>query len=175
MFKSTFLFFSMISWVLLSSVSSVSSDSTEKLGNTIFKTIQDNDFNALKELIFTTDDVLQTIEEYDMPEDRKQKLIEGFVGKMESDLKTTIDQIEIGFKAIRKKIESKKCKKEIQLTKCSPNTSGIEGLPFEIGHLEIEFTCMNETETIDVEIIKTNTGWYILEKLRLKPKNPQGF
>ena len=104
---------------------------------------------------------------FEMDEERKIKVKKSLIEKINSDSDITISTIEKGFKEIREAFESKKCKKRIEIHKITPKTSVVNGLPFEIGDLRIEFKCGNTIEAINVEVIKTESGWYILEKLRL--------
>lgn len=152
-------------WNLLSSVHMVIPTSAEDLGNKIFEAIKQDNFEMIKGLIVTTDDIIQTINHSDMDEEKKESFKIGLVGKIETDSEKTLQQIEDGFKDIREVFVSKKCKKGVAMGKITSRTSPIKG--FQIGDLEIEFICKEDVETINVEIIKTKSGWFILEKLRL--------
>lgn len=156
-----------ISVIILSFTKSNSSTSADDLGNKIFKAIEQNDFESIKNMMVSTADVVSTLDHFEMEEERKVKVKKSLTEKITGDWELTMTTIEKGFKEIREVFESKKCKKGIIIHKITPKTSVVNGLPFEIGDLRIEFKCGKNIDAMNVEIIKTETGWYILEKLRM--------
>jgi hypothetical protein len=142
----------------------------EELGAQIYKAIEANDLEAIKGLIVTTEDIIATLDHFDMDTNRREKVKRSLVEKVEQDMPLTIATIEKGFKNIQAVFSSKKCKKGHSMGNISQNINVVNGLPFEIGALEIEIVCGKHLEKMTVEIIHTETGWYILEKLRLLPQ-----
>jgi hypothetical protein len=149
--------------VLVSSGSST----PEELAGRIFSAIQSNDFGAIRNLMVDTDDVAATLDHFDMDANRREKMKKSLVGKIQTDMESTLSTIEGGFNDIQTVFSSKKCKKGVVMGTVNRNSSPVNGLPFEIGDLDIEIVCGKHVEKMTVEIIHTETGWYILEKLRL--------
>ena len=147
----------------------VSSGSTtpEELAGRIFSAIESNDFGAIRQLMVDTDDVAATLDHFEMDANRREKMKKSLVEKIQTDMELTLSTIETGFNDIRSVFSSKKCKKGIVMGTVNRNTSVVNGLPFEIGDLDIEIVCGKHQEKMTVEIIQTESGWYILEKLRL--------
>lgn len=156
-----------LSLIILSFTKSISSTGTDDLGNKIFKAIEQNDFESIKKVMVSTVDVESTLDHFEMDEARKANVKKSLTEKITGDWELTMTTIEKGFKEIREVFESKKCKKGIVIHKITPKTSVVNGLPFEIGDLMIEFKCGKTIDAMNVEIIKTESGWYILEKLRM--------
>jgi hypothetical protein len=146
----------------------VSSGSTtpEELAGRIFSAIESNDFGAIRQLMVDTDDVAATLDHFEMDANRREKVKKSLVEKIQTDMELTLSTIETGFNDIRSVFSSKKCKKGIVMGTVNRNTSVVNGLPFEIGDLDIEIVCGKHQEKMTVEIIHTESGWYILEKLR---------
>ena len=165
--KITSIVFIGLCFIILSFAKSSSSTGTDDLGNKIFNAIEENDFEAIKKMMVSTEDVESTLDHFEMDESRKTNVKKSLTEKITGDWELTMTTIEKGFKEIREVFESKKCKKGIVIHKITPKTSVINGLPFEIGDLRIEFKCGKTIDAMNVEIIKTESGWYILEKLRL--------
>lgn len=165
--KITSIVFIGLSFIILSFTKSSSSTGTDDLGNKIFNAIEQNDFESIKKMMVSTADVENTLDHFQMDEARKANVKKSLIEKITGDWELTITTIEKGFKDIREVFESKKCKKGIVIHKITPKTSVVNGLPFEIGDLRIEFKCGKTIHAMNVEIIKTESGWYILEKLRL--------
>ncbi len=151
---------------LLMLVSSGSS-TPEELAGRIFSAIESNDFGAIRQLMVDTDDVAATLDHFEMDANRREKMKKSLVEKIQTDMELTLSTIETGFNDIRSVFSSKKCKKGIVMGTVNRNTSVVNGLPFEIGDLDIEIVCGKHQEKMTVEIIQTESGWYILEKLRL--------
>ena len=151
---------------LLMLVSSGSS-TPEELAGRIFSAIESNDFGAIRQLMVDTDDVAATLDHFEMDANRREKMKKSLVEKIQTDMELTLSTIETGFNDIRSVFSSKKCKKGIVMGTVNRNTSVVNGLPFEIGDLDIEIVCGKHQEKMTVEIIHTESGWYILEKLRL--------
>lgn len=154
-----------LAWHLLSSVNAVNPTSAEDLGNKIFESIKQGDFETIKALIVSSEDIIQTINHSNLNEEKKESLKVSLIEKLETDSEKTLIQIENGFKKTREVFESKKCKNGVEINKIKSQVNPVLGL--EIGELEIEFICKKNIETINVEVIKTESGWFILEKLRL--------
>ena len=156
-----------LSLIILSFTKSSSSTEADDLGNKIFNAIEQNDFESIKKMMVSTADVESTLDHFEMDEGRKANVKKSLTEKIAGDWELTMTTVEKGFKEIREVFESKKCKKGIVIHKITPKTSIVNGLPFEIGDLRIEFKCGKTIDAMNVEIIKTESGWYILEKLRL--------
>ena len=156
-----------LSLIILSFTKSSHSTGTNDLGNKIFNAIEQNDFESIKKMMVSTADVVSTLDHFEMDEARKANVKKSLTEKITGDWELTMTTIEKGFKDIRAVFASKKCKKDIIISKIIPKTSVVSELPFEIGDLRIEFKCGKTIDAMNVEIIKTESGWYILEKLRL--------
>jgi hypothetical protein len=156
-----------LSLIILSFTKSSSSTGTDDLGNKIVNAIEQNDFESIKKMMVSTADIESTLDHFEMDEARKANVKKSLIEKIIGDLELTLTAIEKGFKDIREVFESKKCKKGVVIHKITPKTSVVNELPFEIGDLRIEFKCGKTIDAMNVEIIKTESGWYILEKLRL--------
>lgn len=161
------IIFIALSLTILSFTTISSSTETDELGKKIFHAIEQNDFESIKKMMVSTTDVESTLDNIEMDEDRKINVKKSLIEKINVDRDLTISTIEKGFKEIREVFESKRCKKGIEIHKVTPKTSVVNGLPFEIGDLRIEFKCGKTIEAMNVKVIKTESGWYILEKLRL--------
>jgi len=144
-----------------------SSKETDEFGLKVFQAIEQNDFELIKKMMVSKEDVESTLDHFEMDEARKSNVKKSLTAKITEDWELTMSTIEKGFYEIREVFESKKCKKDIIIHRIKRNTSVVHGLPFEIGELKIEFKCGKTVNAFNVEIIKTETGWYILEKLRL--------
>jgi hypothetical protein len=140
---------------------------SDELENEIFEAIKANNFKKIKELIVTEDEVLSTIEASQIPASDKKEFKTQFINHFKAERKQTVERIKDGFKEINEQIDSEGCRTKIVIGKVSYNTNKMRNMPFELGHLEIEYSCDDVKETIDVEVIKTTDGWRILEKLRL--------
>ena len=153
-------------FTLLMLVSS-GSKTPEELAKRIFSAIEVNDFGVIQHLLVDPADVALTLDHFEMDANRREKVKKSLVGKIQTDMELTLSTIETGFNDIRSVFSSKKCKKGIVMGTVNRNTSVVNGLPFEIGDLDIEIVCGKHQEKMTVEIIQTESGWYILEKLRL--------
>ena len=152
---------------LLMLVSSGSS-TPEELAGRIFTAIESNDFGAIRKLMVDPADVALTLDHVDMDANRREKVKKSLVEKIQMDMELTLSTIETGFNDIRSVFSSKKWKQGIvEMDFVSSLTEEEIGLPFEIGDLDIEIVCGKHHERMTVEIIHTESGWYILEKLRL--------
>jgi hypothetical protein len=156
-------------FTLLMLVSS-GSKTPEELAKRIFSAIEANDFGAIQQLMVDPADVAFTLDHFDMDANRREKVKRSLVEKVEQDMPLTVATIERGFNDIQAVFSSKKCKKGIGMGTVTRNSSPVNGLPFEIGDLDIEIVCGKHLEKMTVEIIHTESGWYILEKLRLLPQ-----
>jgi hypothetical protein len=152
------------------------SKTPEELAKRIFSAIEANDFGAIQQLMVDPADIALTLDHFEMDANRREKVKRSLVEKMEQDMPLTVSTIEKGFKDVQAVLSSKKCKKCIvDMGLVNSITSQEIGLPFEIGDLDIEILCYKQVEKISVEkmtveIIHTESGWYILEKLRLLPQ-----
>lgn len=156
-------------FTLLMLVSS-GSKTPEELARRIFSAIEANDFGVIQQLMVDPADVAFTLDHFDMDANRREKVKRSLVEKVEQDMPLTVATIERGFNDIQAVFSSKKCKKGIVMGTVTRNSSPVNGLPFEIGDLDIEIVCGKHYEKMTVEIIHTESGWYILEKLRLLPQ-----
>ena len=154
-------FFSLL--MLLSSGSST----PEELAGRILTAIESNDFGAIRKLMVDPADVALTLDHFDMDANRRERVKKSLVEKIQMDMELTLSTIEDGFNNIQTVFSSKKCKKGVFMGSITRNSSPVNGLPFEIGDLDIEMVCGKHHEKMTVEIIHTETGWYVLEKLRL--------
>ena len=139
----------------------------EELAGRIFTAIESNDFGAIRKLMVDPADVALTLDHFDMDANRREKVKKSLVEKIQTDMELTLSTIEGGFNDIKTVFSSKKCKKGIVMGTVTRNSSPVNGLPFEIGDLDIEIVCGKHHERMTVEIIHTESGWYVLEKLRL--------
>jgi hypothetical protein len=142
----------------------------EELAGRIFTAIESNDFGAIRKLMVDPADVALTLDHFDMDANRREKVKKSLVEKIQTDMELTLSTIEGGFNDIQAIFSSKKCKKGHSMGNISQNINVVNGLPFEIGDLEIEIVCGKHLEKMTVEVIHTESGWYILEKLRLLPQ-----
>ena len=156
-------------FTLLMLVSS-GSKTPEELAKRIFSAIEANDFGAIQRLMVDPADVAFTLDHFDMDANRREKVKRSLVEKVEQDMPLTVATIERGFNDIQAVFSSKKCKKGPGMGTVTRNSSPVNGLPFEIGDLDIEIVCGKHLEKMTVEVIHTESGWYILEKLRLLPQ-----
>ncbi|MFZ9846792.1 MAG: hypothetical protein ACO3EE_01420 [Flavobacteriales bacterium] len=85
---------------------------------------------------------------------------------MAQDSGETIKKIIYKFDEITKKLTDKNCLPNFTITKITPEKQTLKS-NIELGKLDIEITCGINQETITVKIIKTKSGWKILEKLKL--------
>ena len=139
----------------------------DDLGKEIFEAINNKDLKMVKSFIVTAEEIESTIDNSDMAEDKKTVFKSQFADKITTDMDKTVLQIEKGFNEIRKNIKSKKCKGGVTIGQITPKTNKLRNLPIELGDLEILYSCKDDIEKINVEVIKTDAGWRILEKLRL--------
>ena len=139
----------------------------DQLGNEIFDAINNNDLEKVKSLIVSIEEIETTVNNSDMPEDKKSTFKSQFSMKIKSDMDKTITKIEEGFLKIKENIDSKKCTNGVSIGEITPKTNKLRNLPIELGELEIQYSCKDDIERINVEVIKTESGWRILEKLRL--------
>lgn len=151
---------------LLMLVSSGSS-TPEELAGRIFTAIESNDFGAIRKLMVDPADVALTLDHFDMDANRREKVKKSLVEKIQTDMELTLSTIQEGFNDIHAVFSAKKCKKGVAMGTVTRNSSPVNGLPFEIGDLDIDIFCGKHHEKMTVEIIHTESGWYILEKLRL--------
>jgi hypothetical protein len=138
----------------------------EEFGTQIFNACKNNDFEVIQSLIVTTDEISRTIDASNTTDSLKQILKSSFIKKLEDDKEKSFKNIKRGFEYIKENMSSKPCD-SLMLGKIVSKVKPLRNIPLEIGDLEIEYFCGEDSEKIRAFLIKTVNGLRIVEDLGL--------
>lgn len=139
----------------------------EELGELVFEAIINDDFDEIKSLMVTLEELEKTVENSDLPESQKVKFKSEMTEKFNTDKDKTLSKMESGFEGIQESLNAKSCGSNVNLGEIKCSIRILHKVPFKLGNLELRYECEGELETVNVEIIKTDDGWRVLEKIRL--------
>lgn len=164
--KKSILIISLLSLLLFSFSIKNTTKSTQDLANVIFETIKNNKEKQFLKLFVKNEEIIKTIDAFDMDKNAAREFKAQFVQKLNEDRDKTIKKLKDGFIKIQSDIKTKSCKSKIQLGQISHKVAPLRNIPLEIGTLNFEYICEKDTQEVSLEVINTTEGWRVLEKIR---------